>query len=203
MRVDRFLALLLAGAGLFGLRFAEPAVARTIPDLNPSYANADPGVLLIRPDGAGPTLLDRGCEIELVVLNTSLIPIEGYPYQDMWLDDVGNGDLSICVGGALADANTDADGRTWFTGAVAGGGWTQAGILVYLGGTPLEGLPLDIQVNSPDIDGDTAVGLTDLGIFAEDYASGEMPFRSDFVHDGVLNLSDIAVMADALQARCP
>ena len=55
-----------------------------------------------------------------------------------------------------------------------------------------------------DLNGDKAVGLADIGIFAADYHGGGHPKRSDFNRDGVVNLIDVVMMTMALGTTgCP
>jgi len=61
---------------------------------------------------------------------------------------------------------------------------------------------LDIQVNSPDINGDLRVNLTDVVLFTMLY-HGPYDYAGDFYYDGVLNLSDIVMMARGQGKTCP
>jgi len=139
----------------------------------------------------------------VTVRDANTDPIPGYPFQDIWLDDAGTGDISLCQGGSTADANTDAAGVTTISGTIAGGGWTQSGMQVYLAGTPLAGPTLAIELNSCDINGDLVVNVGDIGDFAIDFADPDFEFRSDFVPDGVINLADIGELAIHNGERCP
>jgi hypothetical protein len=62
--------------------------------------------------------------------------------------------------------------------------------------------PIDMLFNSPDINCDKVVNLTDVVLFANNYY-GTYDYRSDFYWDGVLNLSDIVLLAQNMQAECP
>ena len=73
-----------------------------------------------------------------------------------------------------------------FGGSLAGGGYTGAadgmadgsgGIAVYVLGQAIP-LLLEVRINSPDIDGDGHVWLSDVGVFAADL-NGTYNFRSD------------------------
>lgn len=61
--------------------------------------------------------------------------------------------------------------------------------------------PIELYINSPDINGDQSVDLGDVGAFVIDYFGG-YNFRSDFFYDGVINLADVGIMGAALGARC-
>ncbi|MFH2053096.1 MAG: FlgD immunoglobulin-like domain containing protein [bacterium] len=125
-------------------------------------------------------------------------PIPGYPWEDLWLESDGGG-LAHCPGGTHPDGPTDADGMTTFTGPFRAGGHTQSGesLFVMVDGQPIWNSTFpQIACNSPDIDGDLDVDLMDLTWFADDFC-GVYNFRSDFRWDGVINLSDIAILAGA------
>ena len=174
-----------------------------IPDLPGSNATCEPGALYATPAGTGPTLESIGSTVTVEVLGLDDQPVAGYPFQDVWLDDDGDGSLNVCVAGALADANTDAEGITTISGSLAAGGWTLDGLRVYLGGTPVTGDVLPIDVNSPDIDGDRTVNVTDVGLFATDYSSGTYSYRSDFDQSGTLDLVDVGIFAGHVGDTCP
>jgi len=175
-----------------------------VPDIGPSSADCIgcPAALRIEPNGQGPTLADVGVEIVVTVLDASGNPIAGYPFQDIWLDDLQNGELNVCQGGSVADRNTDATGVSVFTGAIAGGGFSQAGMLVYLAGQALPQFVLEIDVNSPDITGDLTVNMADVGAFAAGYATPELDFEIDLLADGLENLGDIGALAAAFGTTC-
>lgn len=193
--------LSLAAAGIMLLGLASLASAG-IPDDTNSTATSGTGTVLVVPDGTGDTLGNKGLTISVNVRDVNDDPIAGYPFQDIWWDDPGNGDISLCQGGSVADFNTNATGDTSISGAAAAGGYTQGGLQVYLAGTPLTGPTLGIDVNSPDINGDLVVNLSDISLFAADL-TGAYNFKSDFVPDGVINLSDIGKLGVARGAECP
>jgi hypothetical protein len=124
----------------------------------------------------------------------------------MWVDDSGDGSIALCQGGSLADASTNTAGATTFSGAFSAGGFTQAGLQVYLAGTPVIGGGsngvLAIDVNSPDITGDLRVNLADIGEFGLDFG-GAYSFRSDFQADGVINLADVGELGIHNGEVCP
>ena len=195
----RLLSLAVASIMLLGLASLASA---GIPDDTNSTATSAAGAVLVLPDGTGGALSDAGLTISVNVRDSNNDPIAGYPFQDIWVDDAGNGDISLCQGGSVADGNTDSNGDTTISGALAAGGHTQAGLQVYLAGTPLAGPTLGIDVVSCDITGDLAVNLSDIGEFGTDF-SGAYNFRSDFTADGVVNLSDVGELGIANGAVCP
>ncbi len=58
-----------------------------------------------------------------------------------------------------------------------------------------------VYFNSPDINGDLQVNLMDIPLFALDFFAG-YDYRSDFNWDGVINLLDIEIMAQAVGSAC-
>lgn len=61
---------------------------------------------------------------------------------------------------------------------------------------------LPIYFNSPDLNADGRVDLTDAALFAQDLGAGDAPFRSDLCWDGVIDLSDVAIFTQHLGAGC-
>jgi hypothetical protein len=61
---------------------------------------------------------------------------------------------------------------------------------------------LDIRFHSPDLDGDQDVDLSDVVRFVQDFL-GDYAWHSDFHWDGVLDLSDVVLMAQGLERSCP
>lgn len=194
----RLLSLAVVGSMLLGL--SGLAVAG-VPDDTASTATAAAGTILITPAGTGTTLASVGSTVTVTV-SDGVNPIAGYPFQDVYLDDFVAGEISLCQGGSVADANTNASGVTTISGAIAGGGFTQNGMQVYLAGTPLAGPALPISAVSCDINGDLKVDLADIGDFAVDF-NGAYNFRSDFVFDGLINLADIGELAIHNGEVCP
>lgn len=201
----RLLSLVAAGILVLGLTSLAMA---GIPDPDNSTAQSGSGCIDITPGGNGPTLGNEGLTISVSVVDAGGLAIPGYPFQDIWWDDNGNGDLAMCQGGSVADANTDASGNTTISGSAAGGGWTQAQCRVYLAGVAVLGPALTngllpLEVNSPDINGDLKVDLVDLGAFAQDFNNPPYDFRSDFTCDGVENLADVGRFAIHNSEQCP
>ena len=136
--------------------------------------------------------------------------IANFPYEDLWLEAPG---LTPCIGGSVADSNTDADGWFSFSGSPMMGGANDPnsatpGLQVMVMGSPLYEenrgsiIRPHILVNSPDINGDGAVNMPDIPPFADDFY-GPYAFRSDFTYDGVINLSDVVRFVNSLGATCP
>jgi len=159
-----------------------------------------PVTVVITPAGNGDVLEDLGATLTVVVLDLNGSPVVGLPRQDVWIDDPGDGSLRMCAGGAIADHDTDATGATTFTGALAGGGYSNE-IRVFVSGLMLVGAPVAVQIISPDYDASRRVDLSDVGEFALDWSAG-VAGRSDFVADGFLNLADVGRFASAYGEVC-
>ena len=134
--------------------------------------------------------------------------IVNFPHEDIWLEAPG---LASCIGGAVADANTDSEGWFTFSGSPKMGGSNDPnaalpGLTVVISGAPLDDLFVPIRphilVNSPDLNADGQVNMPDIPPFADDYY-GQYNFRSDFVYDGVINLSDVVRFVESLGESCP
>jgi len=176
-----------------------------------AYQGPETLTLFVVPDGRGDSfdqayLPFGGTEdatITLLLMDAYWVPIANYPAEDMWLESEDNG-LVPCMGGTIADANTGADGRTQWLNPLLGGGHSQALTVVLVNGAQLEMTAgVHLSFNSPDINGDRTVNLTDVQLFTEDIYFSYYDFRSDFYRDGVVNLSDLGKMAEAIGANCP
>lgn len=166
------------------------------------------------PNGAGKGLFEAkvinsstlvNATITLTVLDGNGDPIYLYPAEDMWLETTLGG-LALCPGGSTADFLTNAAGVTTFFSTVNGGGQSDRvaaeKTVVVIGGTPLNGSQLDILFNSPDIDGNLEVNLSDTVAFTQN-AQGSYNYRSDFYFDNQMNLSDTVLYAQGLGVVCP
>jgi len=175
-----------------------------------AYQGPETLTLFVVPDGSGvtfdqATLPYGGTEdatITLLLLDGNYDPIASFPAEDMWLESEDDG-LVPCVAGTIADANTDADGKAQWLEPLLSGGQSQALTVIKVNGMLLE-LTSGVHLcfNSPDINGDLRVDLTDMQLFAVDFFSS-YDFRSDFHRDGIVNLSDLPPMALAIGVACP
>lgn len=201
----RLFSLVLAAGLILGLNsFAMAGV----PDAGMSSVVTAGGSVTITPAGNGQSLLSRGAGMDVTVKDANGLAIPGYPFQDIWTDDNGSGDINLCQGGSTADADTDASGFTTITGLISGGGYTQAGMSVYVSGVALTlnddgtgGTSISLDVNSPDINGDRTVDLSDIALFSGDLVAYD--FRSDYNHDSTVDLSDIALFSGWISEVCP
>ncbi len=190
-----------------------------IPDYflaNPVFATTEPVSVYTLPGGEGHSLAncflfggsEADASIQLTIEASSGEFIAGLPAEDLWLEPDGEADLVFCAGGNIADHPTDAEGRTSFSGPFSGGGWFPAvvGTASLVLHTPynipcLDWPDVPISINSPDLLVDHVVNLSDVVVFVGDYY-GEYTYRSDFYWDGVINLSDIVLLSQALGAAC-
>jgi hypothetical protein len=199
------------GLALF-LGFATAVWASTgIPDPEVSYAvtAATQQVMCVNcPHGDGdPLSACRAQDASIMDATITLYlrtfldePIIGYPAADLWLEGA-TGSITTCFWGTIADADTDINGETTFSQALFAGG-NSLGVDVFVSGMPLMHPPLDIIMVSPDIDGNGNVNLSDV-IFFTPYYYGDYSSHVDFHWDGVLNLSDVIVLAAHIAHDCP
>ena len=97
---------------------------------------------------------------------------------------------------------TDADGMTAVALPLRGGGHGTAADSELSAPDVTCELTLDggLMFNSPDLNGDLAVDLTDVALFAQDYF-GPYNYRSDLYWDGRVGLNDLVYIAIALEAN--
>jgi hypothetical protein len=162
-----------------------------------------PGVAVISPAGTAPTLEAQGLTIFLQVFDCANVPIPNFPAEDIWVSGQGTGEVWMCQRGSVADANTDADGRTTISGAIFGGGYTTGGTQVYVSGMPVgPAEPLPLQFISADLDGNLVVNLVDFVAFAADFGQDGIT-RSDFDRNGRIDLADFAAFGVYFGDVCP
>ena len=100
---------------------------------------------------------------------------------------------TIRCGTAGVLGTTDANGEVRLT--VVGGGLAGAPpgagpcVQIYAGGVPLGQATLAYL----DLDGNSGVGSTDLGLWLTDFGSGEDIGRSDYTGDGLLTADDLSL----------
>lgn len=144
--------------------------------------------------------------------------VPGVPETDYCLYACdSNEELSICYFFITADSLTSDipgfEGRTTFSNSrIAGGGCALNGVymkvqgMVILDETCMHPICLDIEIVSPDINGDQHVDLSDLGIFGLAYNSseGEPNYCGccDYNDDGKCNLSDFASFGQHYSHQC-
>ena len=94
------------------------------------YATAKDRVT-ISPNGNGETFASNGITIKVYLENCSGAPLAGIPAQEIV---ISNAALCICPGGNIADAATDLNGATSFSGTIHGGGCAPS-LTVFADGT--------------------------------------------------------------------
>jgi hypothetical protein len=210
--------LVSLGIGLLVVGLASMAWAN-IPDMTMSYATSNSGAqvsCLVCPQGDGTPLTAcyvygggpvGNATLNLYLLDANGDPVFPYPCEDMWFEFV-DGSVTLCPGdyvcgtGSISDQDTDATGHTMWVQALPAGGCGEK-VKIYVSGMALAQAPLAIyKFNSPDENADLVVNLTDVVLFAGDYY-GPYDYCSDFYWDGILNLSDIVVLAQHMGHACP
>ena len=204
----RCLAMMLAVTFML----AAPATAdQPIIDLDLSYAvtaATEPVSCLICPYGDGDHLTScRGfggntvdATITVFLLTQNGNPYVNYPPELVWLDS-DDPVLELCPYANAADEASDYNGRMTISNPLLGGCEGAGGVIMIVD-EPLHQPPFDFLFNSPDLNCDRVVNLTDVVLFAEDFY-GAYAYRSDFYWDGMLNLSDVASLAGHITHACP
>lgn len=209
----------LTGVFSIALVIAAATVAMAgVPDLQMSTASTFVGggvnaVLYSLPNGLGNTFAQAraggvavDATITLTVRDGGGIPVANFSANDMWLTvTVGTGTFNACAGGTTADLNTNALGVTTWAAPLRAGGWSNTSTNVVINGAALtSNAGLALRHNSADINGSGSANLSDVPLFATDFAnSGVYAFRSDLVFDGIVNLSDVPRLATGVGANCP
>jgi hypothetical protein len=203
---------------LFVLMAIACAASAGQPSPTASFATIDPSItstvsVFVVPDGSGKALTEARTIDGQVVDATITVtyndvagnPVFRYPGQDIWIE-TSLGGLSACLGGTVSDGDTNLSGQTTITGPFRAGGTSDAvggeKAKAVINGTALVGYDLDILFNSPDLNGDLVVNLSDTIIFVGIY-TGSYDYAADFSYDGVINLSDLVLYAGALNTACP
>jgi hypothetical protein len=207
---------------VFPFLLAAMCAAAPVLACGPGFAvSTAGGGVYICPAGDGSSLEGVGAEVMLTMVDPDGHGVEGQAGCAYLSDDAAGlvppnpPSLAPCVwdGFFAADGPTDADGVLFFRGTMPGGGHSAGPLWATIPGC--DGLPvicyvddpLPITVNSPDINGDGTVDLSDIGAFAIDFnVSSPGPdelLRCDFTHDGRLNLSDVAILAAHRGHGCP
>jgi len=154
-------------------------------------------VVTISPDGSGETFASLGITIGVRLRDCNGVPLVGIPAQEIVLF---NSAMCICPGGNIADAPTDLEGRTTFSGSLAASGCVNS-IAVFADGVFVATLP--IKFNSADAlpASPCAVDASDFSALASKIGSevGEAPYSicQDFNEDGYIDASDVSYFASA------
>ena len=210
-------------AGILGvLCLLTPVITQAadiplMPYVEAVFPTSEPLSLFCLPDGTGNPPIEAFNALGQTVDGTLTItlyseippwgdPVPNYPREDIWLmDDFGQ--LAVCPGGSIPDANTDAQGRTSWTLPMELGGHAEPGgdnrLGISISGWDLYSPGLDdFRLNSSDLDGNRVVNLSDVVLFTRGFY-GPYDYSCDFRWDGTVNLSDLALLASSLGAACP
>lgn len=164
-----------------------------------TYRTGEPrDILTIGPDGGIETLASNGIRIDVYARTCAGAPLAGLPRQEIVLF---NSALCFCPGGNFADADTDVNGHTTFTGALRAGGCAE-NLTVFVSGVAVATLP--VRTNSPDQvpASPCEVDASDLsGLAAHRGSTTSICF--DWNEDGITDSSDIAYFATLRGSACP
>lgn len=152
----------------------------------------------IAPNGAGETFAGTGITIRVYLKNCSGAPLVNVPRQEVV---IYNSALCICPGGNVADAATDLNGCTTFSGTIAGGGCVEF-LQVFADGVGICTLP--VKTNSPDHvpASPCAVDASDLSGLATLLGTGYDVCKDYNELDPVIDSSDLSFFASLLGASC-
>ena len=197
------------------LLWGTPVWAQSgIPDLSNceawlAYEGPEVITLMVRPDGQGSAFteaqLPDGTQVDgtlfVKVIDWGEDPVVNFPAEDLWIESEDGG-LVACLGGTIADVNTDETGLSYWIEPLQAGGSSLATSAVMIAGDSWGTGDLPLNFNSPDLNGDRVVNLIDLSIFSAIYYE-EYDFGADLYRDGVINLSDVALLAQSWGVACP
>ncbi len=175
------------------------------------YATAKDRVT-ISPNGNGETFASNGITIKVYLKNCNGAALAGVPAQEVV---IFNGALCICPGGNIADAATDLNGATAFSGTIRGGGCASS-LTVFADGIGLPqkigpGAPTPpfsltpVKTNSQDAlpSSPFFVDAGDLGSLASKLGvPANYTICSDWNEDGAIDASDVGSFAQQLGAAC-
>jgi hypothetical protein len=223
------LLICIAAMGVTTLGFAG------IPDLDTSSCvmlNAPVGVNVNVhnvPDGSGYLMTEarqktttpgtwEDATITVTLLDSGSNPVFAYPFEDIWLENPTLGTepgLLACPNGTIADASTDINGQTTFSGPFYAGGhvtYSNDGnenndgkTYVMVSGAPLTNGPMQLLFNSADINGDGQVNTDyDVVVFSTRYPpSFGYSYSVDYYFDEVNDISDLVLFSASLNVLCP
>ncbi|MBI4720118.1 MAG: hypothetical protein HY770_02605 [Chitinivibrionia bacterium] len=165
-----------------------------------STATSGSGCVLVCPAGDGDQLSAKGVTISIEINDGAGDPIAGVPATDFWVVDCDPAlDMVLCGGSASSNATaaTDENGQTTMEGDIAAGGCADGLSVVVQGFVIEEGVSctpvcLDIDIRSPDMNGDLAVNLLDFALFGGAYPPNAYAKCADFNCDAAINLQDFS-----------
>jgi hypothetical protein len=182
-----------------------------IPDLDNSFwthSLVEPAGILVCPAGDGTNLgsarsISGGlvdATITLTMLDYSNAPIAYFPAEDMWIEAPG---MFPCVGGSIADSETNSSGVATFSNPLMMGGTQNGDLEVFINGMAVnDGESAFHTLLSPDLSGDHHVNLTDTVMFSQAWYSS-YDRSIDYFFDGVIDLSDLVLFSEHQGHHCP
>lgn len=195
-------------------------------EIAPVQALNGPVSIYARPDGGGDPLtaaqlwdgiagnppISVDATIGVRLLDGLGNPVVGFLAADITVA-AQNGGWGQCGAPTLtADGPTDINGETTISGTLFAGGYSGPGELMVvnvnsplLAGTTYPGglSGLEYFVNSPDINGDLDVNLSDVPFFVIALNSATYDYAGDFRWDGSVDLSDVPFMVTGIGTACP
>jgi len=174
-----------------------------------TFTNPAKDRISISPNGNGDTFANTGIAISVFLRNCNGAPLAGVPAQEVVLFNSG---LCICPGGNIADAATDLNGRTQFSGTIRGGGCVSS-LTAFADGIAIPrkfGSLAALQTNSWDAlpASPCFVDAGDLSALAARLGSSAIPpvgaysICSDWNEDGFIDAGDVSSFAQQLGAAC-
>jgi hypothetical protein len=168
-----------------------------------TFTNPAKNRVTIAPNGAGETFAGTGITIRVFLKNCNGAPLVGVPAQEILIFNSG---LCICPGGNIADAATDANGSTTFTGTIRGGGCAEF-LTVFADGVAVCTLN-NVKTNSPDEvpASPCFVDAADLSAFSAHFGvTPSQPYSLcyDYNESGPpIDASDLSFFASLLGGAC-
>jgi hypothetical protein len=154
----------------------------------------------IAPNGGLETLASNGITIDVWVKGCGEYPFIGLPAEEVV---VYNGALCLCNGGNHADADTDQDGHTTFTGAIRGGGCAES-LDIYADGIFVA--TVQVKTNSPDAaqtSGACHIDMSDVTELSTVLGNpGAYTICFDWNESGTIDAGEVAYLAAVLGAEC-
>jgi hypothetical protein len=152
----------------------------------------------------GDTFAGTGITIRVFLKNCQGQPLVGVPFQEIVLFNSG---LCICPGGNTADAATDLNGMTTFSGTIHGGGCVNS-LQVFADGVGI--CSLAVKTNSWDAlpSSPCFVDAGDLAALSARLGSSAIPpvgmysICFDWNEDGFIDAGDVASFASPLGQSC-
>ena len=206
MKILKILAILVVSA----VGFVGPAQA-CIPGIEMiqdyTWDPAGPVSVCVLPDGEAQTYLAGGqrvtASLRFPVVDLSGVPMPFTPVPVEWF----SGGPGVICEPYTVELTTDSEGWVTLIPSIRGGGHRgpdeAVNLVLWIPLCPNQQLDIleGVYFNSPDINGDLQVDLSDIPLFAADFFNG-YDYRSDFNWDGVINLSDVTIMVQALGLAC-